>query len=348
MKKLPLEIIEWIFSLACVDDGTTGRYLAETCRLFRIAVEPYQWNSLAFRSLDTLRNFIGTMKPILCRRPSESEYRRTIRHLFLVIDYNPSILPSSTQDTPDMLIEDLFTTLLKFVQHSLVSLTCYNAEPFSVLETNVVRSLASVISELSFPKLQELTASPLIFHNIPSLRGDHNSPARKLNISRLHIYDWQPAYTRRLFQHLILNFPYASHLRISGRTGLPHLFWTMLQDELEALWNSSRKKHPNATGDKQDVIPLTLKHVLYQSDAAISSLDIADIQQKFNKLISNYSRNLHLFTVLPSGRYEIDDMYRDWLNCLEKGYECWEVEEDEFEREYAGDSGSPPSVSSKQ
>ena len=316
MDNLPVELIDHILSfLACTDDGKTYRSLSRTCSSFREIVYPYQWTNLVFRSMAKLSQFIALVKEERSTKGSRPP-RRPVENIFIVIDYNSVDFGEEGKGA-----EELFRTLFALSSQSLVSLACFHHEPFSMLEFVVVRALANAISAFTFPKLHDLTASALIFHIIPSIIRDEGAV---MDVRRIHIYDWQPAFSRRLFQLLIAKFPYATHLRITGHLARPLLFWLMLHNDLDVMWKLMEKKSPGLLEDaKRDVIPGTLRQVVYQHDEPIPN--IAEIQQRFDGLFSAYCRNPCLFRILTPGRYGFEEMFRDWLGCVGGNDESWGV-----------------------
>lgn len=95
MRTCPPEIHGYIFSLACSDDGYTGRSLSSVSRYVRLVSAPYQWHNIVLAGLPQVQRFATTLEAFsttssLCTfRPQPDVSlvspcgKRPIYHIFL-------------------------------------------------------------------------------------------------------------------------------------------------------------------------------------------------------------------------------------------------------------------------
>ncbi|EMD39759.1 hypothetical protein CERSUDRAFT_112042 [Gelatoporia subvermispora B] len=62
MNRIPTEIHALIYSLACTDDGTTGRALSSVSRHIRFASAPFRFTSLSVSGVEQARGFLTQLK----------------------------------------------------------------------------------------------------------------------------------------------------------------------------------------------------------------------------------------------------------------------------------------------
>ncbi|EIN10336.1 hypothetical protein PUNSTDRAFT_132430 [Punctularia strigosozonata HHB-11173 SS5] len=62
LESLSLELLQEIFKLACLDDGTTGRSLSQVSHWIRTASERYRYQSLVLREREQIAPFLEIFK----------------------------------------------------------------------------------------------------------------------------------------------------------------------------------------------------------------------------------------------------------------------------------------------
>ncbi|KAI0052065.1 hypothetical protein FA95DRAFT_1554041 [Auriscalpium vulgare] len=88
MNSCPPEIHAQIFSLACTDDGFTGRSLSHVSRYVRQASAPFQWQSLVISGARKTKKFAELLDELSSRNPDPCDhistlFPRPITHLFV-------------------------------------------------------------------------------------------------------------------------------------------------------------------------------------------------------------------------------------------------------------------------
>ena len=76
-RPLPVELLESIFSYACIDGGPTGRSVSLASRHFREVVRPIRFQCIALSSLQHIKSFLA------CFRRERAYTKIRVHHLFL-------------------------------------------------------------------------------------------------------------------------------------------------------------------------------------------------------------------------------------------------------------------------
>ena len=217
MNDWPVELISYVFELACADAGRTIHSLSLTSKKFREIARPFLYQSLLISSL-------GQLVTLLEKWEKTPVHLRRIRHLFLSIDHD-----QHSQDTCSANASLVIGALQNFAD-GLRTLTLI--APCHLTGTSIL----SYLFRLSFPQLEELTIAGLYAFQFQM----GNFP----RLQRLHFAAGLRS-PRGLFQFGAFDraFPVLSCLRISGLSrALPFV------DELErALENGDHRKDENRT-----------------------------------------------------------------------------------------------------
>ena len=194
MNSWPVELISYIFELACTDDGCTVRALSLTSKQFLEIARPYLYQSLTLSTRTQLVTLLDRLKniPIHLQR---------IRHLFLALTHDSQDSQSHNNCAFDA---SLAINVLHIAAENLQSLTLI--APCSIMGTSLLSYLFRVVS---FPQLEELSIAGLYAFsfqpgNFPRLRHLHFAAGNR-----------NPS---GLFQFGALDkaFPELTHLRVSG------------------------------------------------------------------------------------------------------------------------------------
>ncbi|KAK2459710.1 hypothetical protein APHAL10511_008272 [Amanita phalloides] len=189
MNGWPVELISYVFGLACADDGNTVRALSLTSKQCREIARPFLFQSLV---ITTTAQLI-TLSERLRETPA---HLRRIRYLFLSINHEHAI------DRCEAIVP-LIINALQLVAGSLRTLTL--VVPCPLTGTAVL----SCLFRIPFPHLEELTVAGLYAFsfqtgNFPRLRRLHFAAGNK--------------NPHGLFQFGALDraFPELTSLRVSG------------------------------------------------------------------------------------------------------------------------------------
>ncbi|KAF8621294.1 hypothetical protein AX15_007892 [Amanita polypyramis BW_CC] len=231
MNTWPVELISYVFELACTGDGQTVRALSLTSKQFLEIARPYLYQSLVLSTRGHLITLLNRLKNI----PS---HLRRIRHLFLAPRHD---LHSHHHCDSDAL---LVTKLLRIAAEHLQSLTLITPCPHRGT------LLLSYLFRISFPQLEELSIAGLYAFSFQSGNFPH--------LRRLHF----AAGNRNpsgLFQFGALDkaFPELTHLRVSGISRALS-FVDELGNALENAGKSAVSEHRQDEGPSLNDAPLKL------------------------------------------------------------------------------------------
>ncbi|KAF8721822.1 hypothetical protein AX14_010156 [Amanita brunnescens Koide BX004] len=212
MNDWPVELISYVFELACTDAGRTVHSLSLTSKKLREIARPFLYQSLLISSL-------GQLTTLLKKWEKTPAHLRRIRHLFLSIDHDPHSHDTRSADA------SVVIGALQNVADGLRTLTL--VAPCQFTGTSIL----SYLFRLSFPLLEELTIAGLYAYSFQT----GNFP----RLQRLHFAAGN-RNPRGLFQFGALDkaFPELTRLRVSGLSrALPFV------DELErALENGGNRQ----------------------------------------------------------------------------------------------------------
>ncbi|KAF8340810.1 hypothetical protein F5887DRAFT_1076925 [Amanita rubescens] len=188
MNVWPVELISYVFQLACADAGHTVRSLSLTSKKFREIARPFLYHSLVISSLGQFVTLVEKLK-------ATPLHLRHVRHLFLALDHEHS-QETCTADAS-------LIGALQYIAEDLQSLTLVASCPLAGT------LILSYLFRLPFPRLEELTIAGLYAFSFQA----GNFP----RLQRLHF----AAGNRNphgLFQFGALDkaFPELTCLRVSG------------------------------------------------------------------------------------------------------------------------------------
>lgn len=142
MNDWPVELISYVFQLACTDAGHTVRSLSLTSKKFREIARPFLYHSLVISSLGQFVTLVEKLK-------ATPLHLRHIRHLFLALNHDPHSQDTCTADA------SLIIGALQNVADDLQTLTLVAPCPFAGT------LILSYLFRLPFPRLEELTIAGL-------------------------------------------------------------------------------------------------------------------------------------------------------------------------------------------
>ncbi len=142
MNDWPVELISYVFQLACADAGHTVRSLSLTSKKFREIARPFLYHSLVISSLGQFVTLVEKLK-------ATPLHLRHIRHLFLALNHDPHSQDTCTADA------SLIIGALQSVADDLQTLTLVAPCPFAGT------LILSCLFRLPFPRLEELTIAGL-------------------------------------------------------------------------------------------------------------------------------------------------------------------------------------------
>lgn len=218
MDSLPLETLQQIFELACIDGGATGNSLSLTSKQIRAAARRARFHTLhiaADSDGDIFPDFVAFFKRECNSGPSE---RPRVRHLYLTLASLGDPLPGNT------------TQALRDPQPSSATPNCTHEPPALPLEHLTRRRArehaAQELLLLVAPDLWTLVVHeapdglhgqcPILEHTFPLLR-DATLIRKSTNFARLLSPDAEPpraVFPRATHLHLI-PLPYTNDLHLS-------------------------------------------------------------------------------------------------------------------------------------
>ncbi|KAH9847940.1 hypothetical protein C2E23DRAFT_740630 [Lenzites betulinus] len=148
MERCPIELQILILSLACTDDGSTGRSLSLVSRAFRQLSYPFQWNSLAFYGY---KRVVAFSRWLYSQPPAPGAPSRPILHLLVSTRSAELASDQACVDSPATW-PGVLRSILRYAAPTLqtLSVVCYEAP----------MDCAAILSEtlrVHYPSLIELT-----------------------------------------------------------------------------------------------------------------------------------------------------------------------------------------------
>ncbi|KAH9854830.1 hypothetical protein C2E23DRAFT_40066 [Lenzites betulinus] len=224
MDSLPLETLEHIFELACVDGGYTGCSLSLTSRAIRVASRTARYHSVALPvAIDDTPSDLTLFLPVYQEHYQKQHGDRPrIRHLHVHLTADPFNQLTVVSDNS---LRNL-RTLFQAVAGDIHTLSIHVVRQLPVEHPN---ELSMGIINHPFPSLRELTIlgvrSPKILVAAPDGMGQPMFPA----LERFHMIDLVHRNVGEAetppsqdFDEWMAHVPRATHLRISN------LYWDSL------------------------------------------------------------------------------------------------------------------------
>ena len=221
MDCLPVETLQQIFKLACIDGGYTGCSLALTSRFVRRAAQSTRFHSITLKADAERLAALVTLYQGQCLNTSGSRPQTAHLHISFQKKVNPSQSNGPTEDewdgsgdeepsspprsspvaTRDITPQQLFA----LVAGDLESLVITKDLDFFVSDPSLF--------DLPFHSLRELT---LVRHADPSRLISPGSPVLPLFPALTHLHLVAPERSRPLLAGWVAHAPRVTHLRISA------------------------------------------------------------------------------------------------------------------------------------
>ncbi|KAH9854829.1 hypothetical protein C2E23DRAFT_40106 [Lenzites betulinus] len=254
MERLPLEVLQPIFGLACVDGGQTGSALSLASRFIRQASHPYRFNAIALSLLlpvyeptNRVRAFLATYQ-----KYSQPTYgsRPRIRHLYLAFTLDP-ITGTMVMDYHSLSCSAC--ALFQEVAQDLVSLAIHIA-PNDVVQLSWFLRLL----DAPLPSLRELTVLNVLDPTLLLFNTDEDDteleplfPA----VERLHIIQLRNVFSGAESLGLadwMTHAPRTTHLRVSNLQHYSDGFAVQLTSALgvPSEWQQLRTASHPLTNDR--------------------------------------------------------------------------------------------------
>lgn len=190
----PAEVYDHIFSLACLDDGTTGRSLSRVSKHIRHVSRGYRYQSVAVHSVDAAQTFASTLQQLA---PTE----RRVRHLYVHCDCREIYRP--LQDSQPAMGMNFFKAVIS-------RLTSYLTILSSLVRLFYTSSQEMMLSQ------DELVSPPLTYTMYMTVRDILTIIGPSLQTVSIFVQpgDWRSTHSRAepLFDSLPL-FPPLSGLQ---------------------------------------------------------------------------------------------------------------------------------------
>ena len=227
MERCPVEILHLIFSLACTDEGETGRALARVSKCIHAASREHAYQSVAIYGSYQLSSFCTLIESLQPNAP-------IVRHLFLSdrprewTEHRSSELQSEKDEKHSLFIDtsfrqreptsSLISRILRAIEPTLLTLALflfdqYDIHPLAVRLSNLAEltMLSSTLRSSHTPRAALLgqRAEQILYH--PS---SGRSPVEQPALRRLHVIQDEPPKQSipRAVSHLA---PRLTHLRLS-------------------------------------------------------------------------------------------------------------------------------------
>lgn len=300
MDKCPLEICLHIFSLACTDDGSTGRSLSLVSRGFAEVSRTVQLQSIALWGSSQLAGFAS----ILRDRYSKGQ---KVHHLFM--SDKPRKTPSGQSIAQERIDSQNARKIIRIVAPSLATLSLV-----------VERGLWGFI-QYGFPMLTELSAR-VSFIDLEDLFGPRCTIPNLRGLYLACQYDGIDIPSD-FAEELSRRFPQLHYLYVHGmlHENISREFVIALENHMSR--ETPRSPYPN---EYQGRLPSTLKSVVIDRSFSRSGnffrSSSADIVQSLSRLARSDTNDfLHLGWVAPlwvsKDSSDVEAMYGWWLQGIE-------------------------------
>ncbi|GBE77281.1 predicted protein [Sparassis crispa] len=345
MDTCPVEIHSVIFSLACTDDGTTGRSLSLVSRHVRRVSEPFRWQSLSLLGLQQARHFVKLLKQTPGYHP--------VYHLFL--STQSPLLMSNDQynmprENPDKEWYDLLDIILRYTAPTLQTLSLYVTSKSHFLGAACIPLLLTI----AFPYLVELTiwilGTPQIIswwiNTSPqsSKKAAILPPTARPKLRRLHLacfFYFRDAVQSRDLHHIIQSLSSCiTHLRLTmldfmclqtARIAFAECLDIGFVDPGVNLLDPggtpiSFRENTNVAVTWPRILPDSIQVFVIQMPPPSTArlprgLEEQEIQQYFKALAR--AAPAHVVCISTQRDYLWEDAKADWLDRIEEGPGCW-------------------------
>lgn len=332
MERVPVEIWTPIFTLACTDDGTTGRSLSQVSQYIRTVSRPIRFQSVAVKGWDQLQGLANSLESV------STECRR-VRHLCISVE-DPPPKELSLQALRSLTLEELaevfalrqfppeYELQISRVLQSAGSEWARKPGQFMAERRGTLRENLTRILQIVSPHIRSLTlyadaASPDILNNLQfplltelTLRGRFWQESRVKvlpSLRYLHLVDC-PSFLEAFLDRV----PAMTHLRLTGVTYFSHRLHTVFVKTL----------FPTTTGDDEveRIVPTELsnvKRILLQAHEYI-----LDLYDGTRPLLSRLATSERVVVSLQSSDeqelYGYLEAKKDWLGRIDgDGEGCW-------------------------
>ena len=319
MDRCPVEIIDQIFALACVDEGRTSHALSLVSKHFHDIASPYRFQALSIHFIEDLVRILD----VVSRRPP---HMRRVKHLYLnivICGWIPSKATTRIIQLLSLLSADLQTLSLFTLEHWVL------------------------IIPTELPALRELTLFAHI--NPPAFVGSLQAP----RLERLHIayYDSLPEGFAECISRIA---PKLTHLRISNvsqdrQHGNGDLLNAIASfnpgSSLEPKYTFPIRDTPSRKAEYPYKFPPSLQKCII-AQAATRTIKYDSVQCLYTYLASQLERlgaedtsgKLHILKLAPYKRATLywdsshysdqwPEMRKEWEERIDGGDGCWNPRE---------------------
>lgn len=308
MEQCPIEIWMRIFSLACTDEGNTGRSLSQVSRYVHQISSPVKLQSVVLIGVDQLHAFADMLER------TQAELRR-VRHL-CVSHHNLSTSKYRAIGLTGRrkVFEEQLTRVLGIVAPTLQSLTL-----------NVGALWPLVLHIVDFPILEELTLQGS-FLLPPTLLQDGSPVVQPFpSLKRLHLLGCSD-----FFLAFIGQAPRLTHLRLTGAMSFHQRTREVL---FKMLFPSEEESSFGEHGESAEMTDFVLPHIeriIIQPPSGIAIKRMTRTEFLRNLARSDKLVILRVDSVMHA--YDFSKAKQHWLERIEGEDGCWRTGIVEVER----------------